>query len=272
MPTPPSGGQCQLCARSFRKSGMTSHLRRCLTRPGSAAPAPPVPAIHLMVEDVVRPEYWLHLAVAAGAALQDLDTWLRHAWLECCYHLSEFRFGQERYAYEPFGDYYQQKDQEYASSGDGKNNVITAILDFIGDIKSNDMNVAVAQMAPPGARFRYDYDFGATTELTLRSIAEIEVAITPGDCGVILLARNDPPPFACVFCGQPATWVTPSPEDWIAMTTGVCDQCLPRLDCAPHPGSNWRLPIINSPRYGVCGYDGEPLRIAQPIAGDDDDE
>ena len=71
---------------------------------------------------------------------------------------------------------------------------------------------------------------------------------------------------ACLSCGSPAKWVSRGPEDWIAMTAGVCDQCVPNLDL------DWRLPIINSPRCGVCGYDGEPLLIAQPIAGADDDE
>ena len=228
MPTPPSAGVCQLCRRTFRKSGMTSHLRRCLPRHAAATAGPPAaPGIHLVVEDVVRPEYWLHLAVAATATLQDLDTALRRIWLECCYHLSGFRFG----------------------SAEPRN-----------------MNVPVRQAAPPATRFRHDYDFSTPTELSLRSVAEIEVAIPEGSGGVMLLARNDAPSFKCVFCDQPAAYVTPGPEDWIAMSAGICDRCRPNVD------PDWLLPVINSPRCGVCGYDGEPLIIAQSIADHDDND
>ena len=264
MPTPPSAGACQLCRRTFRKSGMTSHLRRC--RPGHAAATaatPAVPGIHLVVEDVVRPEYWLHLAVAATATLQDLDTALRRIWLECCYHLSGFRFGSACYDYDPFGAYFAPAD----ALGDADlPNRIAAILDVMGRVEPDEMNVAVGEVAPPGARFRHDYDFSTPTELSLRSAAEIEVAILDGSGGVMLLARNDAPSFKCVFCDQPAAYVTPGPEDGIAMTAGICDRCYPNVD------PDWLLPIINSPRSGVCGYDGEPLIIAQSIADHDDND
>ena len=281
MPRTTSGGKCELCGRSYRKSGMTTHLRSCLARharAGGGANADravgvdtgaPGRSIHLIVEDTYRPEYWLHLAVPARATLNHLDAYLRNVWLECCLHLSAFRIGRDYYDYIIFDD----------DDDDG----FFALLDEMQGIRHADMNVAVATVAPPGTRFRHEYDFGTTTELVLRSVAEIADPVTNANAGdgdgaaaapaagganrdspgaIRLLARNDAPAIICAFCGAPATGVSPGPDDWIAMTAGVCEACVPRLE-----SEDYLLPIVNSPRSGVCGYTGAPVGIIY-----DDDE
>jgi hypothetical protein len=99
-----------------------------------------------------------------------------------------------------------------------------------------------------GAKGTYDYDFGSTTRLTLKVTAAREGRI--GRAAVRVLARNDPPAWTCGACGQPATL--------------VC--CAHETDdspfvCAVHKRSHRCpdgafLPIVNSPRMGVCGYVG----------------
>ena len=81
----PLTGTCELCGKSYRKSGMTRHLQSCVAKSG--LPREPhrqsVKSIHLFVEDDYRPEYWLHLAMPASATLEELDLYLRRIWLEC---------------------------------------------------------------------------------------------------------------------------------------------------------------------------------------------
>jgi len=68
---------------------------------------------------------------------------------------------------------------------------------------------------------------------------------------VRLAARNEPPTWPCDVCGKAAT--------------AVCTQCLYEgkgFCCAGHASSHdcdedMLLPVVNSPRMGVCGYTGE---------------
>lgn len=67
---------------------------------------------------------------------------------------------------------------------------------------------------------------------------------------VRVVARNEPPIWPCDTCGQPATL--------------VCAQCVydgQAFYCAEHGpshdcGEEMLLPVVNSPRMGVCGYAG----------------
>ena len=250
MPRAVSSGSCELCGKSFRKSGMTRHLQSCLAKTGGAKNAAGR-SIHLVIEDDDRPEYWLHLAVPATASLEEVDAYLRHIWLECCFHLSAFTIDQTYYDYTPFEI---EEDDDF-----------TDLIATWLNTNRKDMNVALGDVAPPGKRFRHEYDFGSTTELTLRSLAEID-----GDGGgkIRLLARNDAPAVECVFCGAPASWVTRTEEDRIAMTGGLCEGCAARMDI----DIDYPLPVLNSPRCGVCGYDGDTIIIGEPIGGFDDDD
>lgn len=233
MPQNASTGKCELCGKSYRKSGMTRHLQSCVTK--STLPKEPGrrdKSIHLFVEDDYRPEYWMHLAVQKNAQLLDLDQYLRDIWLECCLHLSSFFIGEAEYKWQIF-----EMDDFLAA---------------FGDRELNSMEVELELLAPPGTRFSYWYDYGTTTELRLRSLGEVAA---DGGSQISLLARNDALEIDCSNCGAPATWVSPAEDDWIAMTAGLCDACA--------PASEYRLPIVNSPRCGVCAYDGIPLQIVE---------
>ena len=230
MSSATGAGTCELCRKSFRKSGMARHLKSCLARTGRpdegrsepGRRSRPSRSIHLVVGDAHRPEYWLHLDIPAGSKLEELDQYLRRIWVECCGHLSTFTTA----------------GMSYDSHLDGY---------------GKSMNVALGLVAPPGTKFSYDYDFGTTTELTLRSLAELD-----GGTGQIrLLARNDAPVIECQQCGATATQVGFSEDDWLAMTVGFCDGCA--LTAAPE--SEYLLPVVNSPRCGMCGYDGDTMYV-----------
>ena len=114
MPRIASSGKCELCGKSYRKSGMTRHLQSCLAKSGlspeSGGRRPR--GIHLFVEDDYRPEYWMHLATPATAELAELDQYLRDVWLECCWHLSSFFIGRAEYKWQIF-----EMDEFFADFG-----------------------------------------------------------------------------------------------------------------------------------------------------------
>ncbi len=99
-----------------------------------------------------------------------------------------------------------------------------------------------------GAKFQYEYDFGSTTRCTLRVTAVRTAPLKAGE--VWLLARNDPPRLVCDHCG--------------ALATAICTECMwdeEGLLCAEHLathacGKDMCLPVVNSPRTGVCAYSG----------------
>ena len=64
-----------------------------------------------------------------------------------------------------------------------------------------------------------------------------------------ILVRNHPPPISCGKCGQPATQVCvecmDTPNGWL------CER-----HAAQHKHDEMFLPVVNSPRVGMCGYAG----------------
>lgn len=99
-----------------------------------------------------------------------------------------------------------------------------------------------------GAAFEYEYDFGSTTELKGRVVAVREGSIGRGS--VRVLARNAPLVWKCANCDAPATVVCPF--------CGEPDATFCRLHGRQHACAEEGefLPIVNSPRMGVCGYTG----------------
>jgi hypothetical protein len=100
-----------------------------------------------------------------------------------------------------------------------------------------------------GEKGTYDYDFGSTTRLTLeRTAARVG---RMGKHPVRLLVRNDPLLWRCGRCGAPATLVCGAHES--DDSPFVCDDAHE----ADHGcGVETFLPVVNSPRMGVCGYAG----------------
>ena len=163
------------------------------------------------------PDYWLHLAVPVQATLESLDMFLRSKWLECCGHLSAFRIGGTSYE------------------------VTTEWSDGVS------MDVKTEKVLRPELQFTHEYDFGSTTELDLKVAGVYE-----GKSGkkIELLAENDAPLIPCSECGAPSV--------------NFCSECLYEDKgclCEEHSkdhecGDEMFLPVVNSPRTGVCGYDG----------------
>ena len=125
------------------------------------------------------------------------------------------------------------------------------IAELIDMLEDRSLGVALEKVLKVGQKFRYEYDFGSTTELSLRVAGEREGVLTDEDDEVHVLARNLPPEYKCVRCGKPATQVAAGYDYWGVVEHTYCDACAKK---AREDG--W-LPIVNSPRVGVCGYTGE---------------
>ena len=220
-----SNGKCCLCEGVFDKSAMTKHLSACRKERGAESKTPlpkksgSATAFHLIVEGRYLTEYWMHLEAPAKATLELLDGFLRDVWLECCGHMSAFTIEGSNYSASPMDDYDEK-----------------------------DMHVRLCDVVRPGMKFQHEYDFGSTTYLALKVVSEWDSGIKGKE--VRILARNEPPAIVCGKCGQPAVWVCSQcvyeGKGWL------CKKCGREHEC----GEEMLLPVVNSPRVGVCGYTG----------------
>jgi hypothetical protein len=109
------------------------------------------------------------------------------------------------------------------------------------------MENSLGEVLRPKMKFSYNYDFGSTTKLTLNVVSEREGKKSKEP--VRLLARNDPPAIPCGVCGTPATRVT---AEGCGEDSWLCDKCAAGDDVE----EEYLLPVVNSPRVGVCAYTG----------------
>ncbi|MFH1086444.1 MAG: hypothetical protein V1772_11875 [Chloroflexota bacterium] len=215
---PQSRGRCNYCGGEFAKGSMARHLGACEARKAAVATAEAGVGkterlYHLAVQSVDRPEYWLHLEMRGSATFTQLDSYLRHIWLECCGHMSEF-------TYEPWSDHKVAKSRK---------------LD----------QVFVTNAAP----VYHVYDFGTTsTTLIKPAIGRSGKATTKHP--IALMARNLPPVFPCIVCGAPGQWLCMEcvieDEVWGAL----CDE---HKESHEHEDYGEAQALLNSPRLGMCG-------------------
>ena len=118
---------------------------------------------------------------------------------------------------------------------------------FVGNYEQLSKNTMVG-MLRDGLKLHYEYDFGSTTELTITVVGTL---LRPKQRrSVRLLGRNEPIRFLCGKCGKEADWICCECE-WEDQYPYFCEDC---MESHPHDSA---LPIVNSPRMGVCGYCGE---------------
>ncbi len=199
---------------------MTQHLRAC--RPAEVSGLFSASAsglnFHLVIEGRYAKAYWMHVSVPGAAPFGKLDRFLRDIWVDCCGHLSAFDIDGEQYSSGPMEDELSLRTP------------LNRVLEL-------------------GMKFLYEYDFGSPTALVLMVAGIRKPSLPKG--AVQLLARNEAPQVSCHECGiQPATQICSecesSGEGWL------CEGCAAAHEC----GEEMLLPVVNSPRAGVCGYAG----------------
>jgi hypothetical protein len=228
-------GTCRLCGRTFGKRAMVRHLAACAGRTAEAAgtsKSKKRPPLLLLAEGYPPAVYWMYLAADAKATLTDLDDFLRDIWLECCGHMSEFEIAGERYSPCEPGDGYEAEST---------------------DVRLTDVLLGVKH-------FTHEYDFGSTTQLRIK-VLQTQLPPLPPDADaptpvdeIRLLARNAAPAFECCVCGAAATRIRVNSYE--PDSTYYCDACAEKLEADEDEGEVYFLPLVNSPRTGVCGYTG----------------
>jgi hypothetical protein len=102
--------------------------------------------------------------------------------------------------------------------------------------------------------FGYEYDFGSTTEVLLTVLEEHQT--TFGKRSVRLLSINEPLPTTCQLCDKPATQICVECYNDNGAEVFCNAHTKIHVKDKHHKDNYSMLPIINSPRTGVCGYDG----------------
>ncbi len=113
-------------------------------------------------------------------------------------------------------------------------------------VEDRSMDVSLERVLKVGQKFSYVYDYGSSTYINLRVIAEREGIVQNKKKPVQLLARNTAPAFPCVVCGKPGTAVAMGYFTDSIADSVFCDECANK-----QLGEGEMLPIINSPRAGV---------------------
>ena len=130
--------------------------------------------------------------------------------------------------------------------------VLEALLEMLED---RSLDVSLEKVLKVGQKFSYEYDFGSSTDLTLKVLSEREGAIQNEDeeeHTIEILARNVEPGMLCKVCGKPAKFVVGGYFD-------VEENAFCSKKCVKKSGedADMLLPVVNSPRVGVCAYTGE---------------
>ena len=104
----------------------------------------------------------------------------------------------------------------------------------------------------PGIELTHIYDFGTSSEMLIKVVGVREGKPATSH-PITLMARNVIPEAKCIECEEVASL--------------LCNECLIEEDvwgtlCEehaerhPHDGYGEPVPIVNSPRLGMCGYEG----------------
>lgn len=103
-----------------------------------------------------------------------------------------------------------------------------------------------------GIELTHLYDYG-TTSTTLIKAVNSRTGVPLTRHPIYLMARNNAPVEPCVTCGEPAVWLCMDclceEDEWITL-------CEKHANEHPHFEDGNVVPLVNSPRVGMCAYDG----------------
>ena len=228
-------GYCKYCGKEYTRGGMLRHLAACGARKAALAEEKGKRTCgyyELVLSGKYNKAYWLIVEIREDALLEDLDRFIRDIWVECCGHLSAFQIGGTEYESHPSGD-------------------------SLWGPPARSMAVMLRRVLSVGMVFSYEYDFGSTTELEIKVQDYRSGRIWKRE-KITVLSRNNPPEILCSQCGErPAEWV--NPEGYYDGNPFWCEKCRKEAqegETEDEYAESFFLPVCNSPRMGVCGYEG----------------
>jgi hypothetical protein len=251
---PKSSGKCLFCGKIFAKAGITRHLKTHLEQ--KATENPQGKSYFMKVETDPRDgnsPYFLSIWVDGLVTMKNLDDFLRDIWLECCGHMSAFTNPANRkQGGGGMSDFFaamelltQGKQKEYEK----------LMEEAKGEVP---MNLKASQVFHKDLKLEYEYDFGSSTNLQLTVVDEYPVK---SDERIVLLSRNEPLEWLCDMCKkEPATQMCTA--HYYGEDSMFCDKCAKKHaeECSDFDDYA-AMPIVNSPRMGVCGYEGGGIDV-----------
>ena len=112
-----------------------------------------------------------------------------------------------------------------------------------------DMRRKARDIFTSAKKITYQYDFGSTTELMVQAMGRYR---GPMKGKIQIIARNAQPIIPCDGCNAKSAVVICTACMW-DNAGWLCEACAQIHDC----NEDMFLPVVNSPRTGVCGYTGE---------------
>lgn len=215
-----SRGTCTYCGEVFAKGGMLNHLSACSKR-----------------QEAIE-------SVEQGKG--DIET---------LYHLRV----QDAYN----GDFWLDLEMRGSATLSNLDKYLRAIwLECCGHLSQYSIggwggskipkNRKIEQVFEPGVELTHIYDFGTSSE-TLIKFAGAREGKPATKHPIALMARNLMPEAKCIECERPAEWLCMEcvieEQEWGVL----CDE-----HAKTHPHDEYGAPfrLVNSPRLGMCGYEG----------------
>lgn len=115
-----------------------------------------------------------------------------------------------------------------------------------------DMDERIADVFSQTTTVTHLYDFGTTSETNISLIGTREGHATTSH-PLALMVRNLMPEAKCTECGEPATEFCMECVIEEDQPGYLCDE---HATDHPHDSYGEPFPIVNSPRMGMCGYEG----------------
>jgi hypothetical protein len=249
-------GECTYCKKTFAKQGIYRHLKTHLQK--KALDSKPGKSFLLKVEP--NPDYWnknvyfLALWIDGDTEMDDLDTFLRKIWLECCGHLSAFTDLNRRKLSRggSMWDFFEAQELLEA----GKTEEYEDLMEQAkGEIP---MGRKIKNAVFNGMKIEYKYDFGSSTNLLITVMDEYPCK---ADEPIVILSRNEPLGVKCDICATHFAVEICTAHDW-EEPSQFCEKCAKKhvKTCADF-ADYAAMPIVNSPRMGVCDYRGGTIDL-----------
>lgn len=254
---PKSEGTCLFCEKTYSRAGINRHLKTHLdkktlqNKPGQSFLLKVGPDPSYFYE---TPPYFLSLWIDGNTKFEKLDDFLRGIWLECCGHLSAFTDPLKARQRGGMWDFFEA--QEMLEQGR-----VAEYEKMMEDSKGEiPMGRKTKDTFYKGQKLYYDYDFGSTTRLLLTIV---EAYPFKADKPLVLLSRNEPLNILCHSCGkQPAVSICTVCDYEEGADSLFCAKCAKKHEKQCEDFADYAaMPVVNSPRMGVCGYDGGTIDV-----------
>lgn len=212
-------GKCAYCGREMTNGGMRRHFSACKARQE---------VLEITASSSRKPEPLYHLQVQ--------DRWNKDYWL----HL----------------------EVRGSATLEDLDNYLRAIwLECCGHLsmfstggwdRELNMKDTIKKTFQYNKELLHIYDFGTSSYTEIR-LVDTRQGYPTTDHPIALMARNNAPDYPCMECGKRAGWVCTECMSEYGESGLLCDK---HVEEHPHEDYGEPVELYNSPRMGMCSYDG----------------